>query len=160
MNGGILPLSLLCVAVILPLSLTARRAAWCGALAFAAAALIAAFLPLSPVWAELVFRGVIASAMLTAGLVYLPRQPSPRWAVAAGLNGGAWAGALTAIAQTRAQLAIAIPLSLFFVAKRWLPFSKYTIVIKVIASWLIAIAALSLIVSLMPTPGYMPDHME
>ena len=40
-------------------------------------------------------------------------------------------------------------------------FTKDTgIAVKVAASWMIAISSLALFVSLMPHPGYVPDHME
>ncbi len=160
MNGGILPMLLLCAAVFLALGLASDGAAWRGVAAFASAALIVAFLPLSPDHAQVIFSGLFVTTIVTAALVYLPRGLPNRWAIAAGLNGGAWAGALASAPQSRGQLALAVPFGLIFVAKRWLPFSGYTIVIKVIASWVMAIAALSMLVSMMPTPGYMPDHME
>ena len=34
------------------------------------------------------------------------------------------------------------------------------IAVKVVASWLAAVAILATMLSLVPTPGYMPDHME
>ncbi len=160
MNGGVLPVLLLCAAVVLALSLATGDAAWRGVAALAAAALIVAFLPLSSGLLEGIFGGLVLSTIVTAALVYLPRGLPNRWAIAAGLNGGAWAGAFASASQSRGQLALAIPFGLIFVAKRWLPSSGYTIVIKVIASWVMAIAALSMIVSMLPTPGYMPDHME
>ena len=32
--------------------------------------------------------------------------------------------------------------------------------VKVAASWMIAVSSLALFVSMMPHPGYVPDHME
>ena len=50
--------------------------------------------------------------------------------------------------------------ALIAIPANWLTQRKLDIIIKVVASWMIAIASLSLFVSLIPTPGYKPDHME
>lgn len=160
MNGGVLPLVLLCAAVGLALSFTTARAAWTGAAAMAASALAVAFVTLPQSLAEAALAGLLISTIVTAALTYLPRELPGTWAVAAAINAGLWSGALASISGMRVGLALALPLSLLFIAGQWRLVRNYAIVIKVLASWIIAIASLAMFVSLMPTPGYKPDHME
>lgn len=160
MNGGILPLVLLFAAIGLALSFTTARAAWYGATALAASALVLAFVPLPPNLTEPVLAGLLISTILTAALTYLPRELPRQWAVAAAINAGLWGGAMASISGMRGGLAAALPLSLLFIAGQWRPVRNYAIIIKVLASWIIAIASLAMFVSLVSTPGYKPDHME
>lgn len=154
-------MAMLCAAVGLANGLSLRAWAWLGFAALAATALLVAMLPLGsgPPNAA-VIAGLWLSTLATAALVYLPGQMSRAAALAIGVNGGAWVGAYAGSAGLRNELTLALPLGLSFVFRGWLQARGYVIVMKVIASWLIAIAALALFVSLTPTPGYVPDHME
>ncbi len=160
MNGGILPFVLLCAAVGLALSFTARRSAWVAVAALAATALITAFVPLPSDATDTIFAGLLLTTIVTAALTYLPRGLPGKWAVAAGINAGLWGGALASISGMRSGLTVALPLVLLFIAGQWRRDDKYSIIIKVLASWIIAIASLAMFVSLTPVPGYKPDHME
>lgn len=63
---------------------------------------------------------------------------------------GSWTGLL-----------IALPCLPIFVAATWLMKSDRSIVIKIAASWLVAIAVLAATLPFLSvTPGYLPDHME
>lgn len=160
MNSGILPLLLICATLGLSLALAPQRDAWLGVAAMAASALLLSLMPLSPSLSDTIFIGLWLSIIATAALTYLPRRFADRLTIAAGLNAGAWAGALAAVSDKRGELIIALVLALLFIPARWFTLRGYHIVIKVIASWMIAVASLSMFVSLIPTPGYKPDHME
>ena len=159
MNGGIVPLSLLSVTVGLMLAFVALPRATVAMVAFAAAALVAFSMPfdLPP---DAIFTGLWLSMVAAAILVYLPVS---RWSVAVlpiCLNAGFWSGVYAGLTGGRAAFLVAILMLCIAIPARWLARGKFTIALKVVASWMIAIASLSLFVTLIPTPGYKPDHME
>ena len=78
----------------------------------------------------------------------------------AGLNAGVWSGLLIGRAGRPLDLAIAAPALLLLLPATWLVQRRWTIALKVAASWLIAIAVLASVLPLIPTPGYAPDHMN
>lgn len=160
MNGGILPMLLLGATLGLSLALAPLRGAWAALAAMAAGALLLALVAVPARLSEAIVIGLLLSVIATAALVFVPRRYADRLVIAAGLNAGAWAGALASVSNQRTGLAPALALGLLFVPARWLPLRQYGIIIKVFASWMIAIASLSLFVSMMTTPGYKPDHME
>lgn len=46
-------------------------------------------------------------------------------------------------------------------ATRWIAQRKLALLLRVVSSWLLAIAALLAILQCLPiTPGYLPDHVE
>ena len=160
MNGGILPLALIAATVGLLLSIVGRRDAWLGLAAMAASALLVSFISFGPVAAKWVFAGLFLSTIFTAALVYAPRHWPRRWVLPIAVNAGGWAGALASLSGMQRTLWLVLPLCLLFVPGRWFEQRGFGIAVKVAASWMIAIASLSLFVSMMPHPGYIPDHME
>lgn len=160
MNGGLLPILLLFATLGLALSLANRRAAWIALASLLASAGIVSLIPLPPALLEPVFVGLWFSIIATAVLVYFPRLSPDRWALPVAINAGAWAGALASLSGRHAGLVVALPLALLFLPGRWIVDHGHLVFLKVAASWMIAIAALSMFVSLTPTPGYKPDHME
>ena len=160
MNGGLLPILLLFATLGLALSLANRRAAWIALASLLASAGVVSLIPLPPALLEPVFVGLWFSIIATAVLVYLPRLSPDRWALPVAINAGAWAGALASLSGRHAGLVVALPLALLFLPGRWIVDHGHLVFLKVAASWMIAIAALSMFVSLTPTPGYKPDHME
>ena len=161
MNAGILPLLLLSATLGLSLSQASSRQAWTGFAVALVVAFVVALLPIPQGASPIVFAGLWVSMIVTAALVYLPARLPRRWAVPAAANAGAWAGAHAATsASLPASVLAAIPLCLVFYPGRWIAARGYDIAVKVAASWMIAIASLSLFVSAMPTPGYQQDHMQ
>jgi len=160
MNGGILPMVLLCATLALSLALAPARVGWLGLAAMAAGALLMGLMPLPVGWSAAIFVGLWLSVVVTAVLTYVPRRFADRLMIPAGFNAGAWIGALAAVSDMRGSLLLALSPGLLLIPARRFTLHGYHIVIKVIASWMIAIALLSTFVSLMPTPGYKPDHME
>ena len=160
MNGGALPYVLIFAAVGLALTFAESRLAWRSIAGLALAALLFSFAPLPANLQQPVFIGFWLSVIGTAVLAVAAREFSHPLAIAAAVNDGAWAGALASVSESRAALAFALPISLLFLAGKWFMRRGYGIVPRVLSSWLIAVAALAMFVSLVPTPGYEADHME
>lgn len=126
-----------------------------------AAALATSCLRVPPDWDDTVFLGCWVGVVAAAAAVHLPRGVGPRWAVPLSLNAGVWTGAVIAAAGMRSDLLKSLPLALLAYPGAWLVARKGSIIIKVMASWLIAVSVLALSLQWAPTtPGYKPDHMD
>ena len=161
MRGGVVPPALLFVALGLALAF-APRSAWVPSLLALLAALFAfTFLPVPQVWLEGVFLGCWISVIATAASVHLVRGLPPWAAVAFSVNVGVWAGAVVSVSGSRLDLLKALPCVSIFLPASWLVARHASIPVKVVSSWVIAIAALAATLQLLPvTPGYLPDHLE
>ena len=96
MNGGILPIFLICATLGLALSLVGRRDAWLGVAAIVVSALVVSMLMVAPGASNIVLAGLFLSTIL--------KQPaSPAWLVA--LQGRA----AEAVRPAYEQLAAALP---------------------------------------------------
>lgn len=160
MNGGAIPSLLLVATVALMLSLTKGRIAWFALAGMAAAAVALALITLPQSLTTPMFIAVWATILAAAALTYLPIAAARRWAIPVAVVAGAAIGTLASVSDRHGDLVVALPLALLFVPGRWIVARGYAIGIKIIASWMIAVALLSTFVSLTPTPGYQPDHME
>lgn len=160
MRGGALPPALLCAALACALAFAPRRALLPSLAALVIAAVAAHLARLGAPWVEAVFLSCWGAAIVIAATVHLPGGP-PAWlAVIEGLVAGAACGAVTAVAGTPWDLAIALPCALLALPARWLASGRGAIAVKVVGSWLIAVSILAGAVPVTPTPGYAPDHME
>ena len=55
----------------------------------------------------------------------------------------------------------ALPFVLIFLPASWVVARTTSIPVKVVSSWVIAVAVLAATLQLLPvTPGYLPDHLE
>lgn len=160
MNGGIVPSLLLCATIGLLLSYASLRGAWLGFAGLVAISVLVALLGLPTGLMTAIFAGLWLTIILTAALTYLPRGKAARWASLLAAFGGIWVGGLASVSGRKSDLVLVLPVTLLWVAGRWIVARGHGLFIKIIASWMIAIASLSLFVSLTPTPGYTPDHME
>jgi len=105
------------------------------------------------------FLGLLAIA--SAATVHLPKGLGPRAALALSINAGFWSGAVIALAGSQLDLLKALPCAFVLLPAAWLVSRRAPIAVKVVASWLIAVAILAATLQFLPvTPGYMPDHME
>lgn len=159
MNGGIIPFVLAAITTGLMLGLAELRAGLRALAAFIAAAFIEWFLPvLAP---ETTLFAALFAAILAVGIaVYVRAARSPLWLLVLAFNGGLWLGACAAASRSPAGLAMIALTPIAAAGARWTARRDATIIVKVAASWMMAIASLTLFVSLIPTPGYQPDHME
>ena len=150
----------MCVALGVALGFAGRRRLPHALGALVLAAIVASFVSTPAAWQDAVFLGLWASIALTAASVHLPTTIGPRAAVALSINAGLWAGLATASAGSRLDLMVALPCALICIPAAWAVARGWGLGIKVASSWLIAIAILAAGLTLVPTPGYKPDHMD
>lgn len=161
MRGGALPPALLAAALGFALAYAPRRALAPGLVVFAAAAVLASLVHLPAGWADGVFYGCWISVVLSALSVHLPKRLGFKGAIALSLNAGVWAGAVIAAAGAPLDLAKALPFALISLPAAWIAATRLQIGIKVVASWLVAVAVLAATLpTTTPTPGYVGDHLE
>ncbi len=107
-----------------------------------------------------VYLACWGSIIATAATLYLPRGVNSKVAAVLATATGAAAGAVAGLTDAASHLALASAGALVVFPAVWLVSHNKIIAVKVAASWLIAIACLAASLSLVPTPGYEPDHME
>ena len=156
-----MPPALLFAALGLALTFAPRKA-WAPSLLALFAGLGAfTFLPVPQVWREGVFLGCWISVIATAASVHLVRGLSRHAALALSLNAGLWASAVVSLSGSRLDLLKALPYALIFLPGSRVVDRYASIPVKVVSSWVIAVAVLAATLQLLPvTPGYLPDHME
>lgn len=160
MRGGVVPPALFFAALACALAFAPKGSRWPALLAALVAAFAASQLPLPTRWVEAIFLGLWTSTVITAAIVHFPRRLAGRTPLALAINGGLWAGATIAIAGTTLDLAKAAPWLALVLPGAWLVATRRGVAVKVVSSWLIAIALLAAVLPIVPTPGYAPDHME
>ena len=160
MRGGLFSPILLFAALALALAFTVPRARIPALLLALLGALAGSEITLPVPWLEGIFLFCWVTVIVAAACVHLPGGISRSVAFGLGLLTGAAAGAVTGIAGRAPDVALASPALLLVLPAAWLVASGRQIAIKVVASWLIAIALLAAALPLTPTPGYVPDHME
>jgi hypothetical protein len=112
-------------------------------------------------WLEGVFLGCWVSVAATAAAVHLPCGLGLWGSLALSLNAGLWSGAVVALAGSRLDLLKALLCLLVLLPAAWVVGWRAPIVVKVVSSWLIAVAVLAATLQFLPViPGYMPDHLE
>jgi hypothetical protein len=161
MRGGVLPPALLFSALGLALAFTPRRA-WAPSLLALIATLAAfTFVPVPLAWLEGIFLGCWISVIATAASVHLVRGLRPWMAMGLSLNAGVWADAVGTVSGSRLDLLKALPCVFLVLPASWVVGRHASIPVKVVSSWVIAIAVLAATLQLLPvTPGYLPDHLE
>lgn len=159
MRGGFLPPALLCAALAFALAFAPRRALLPAAVLLVSVALAVSRASLPVQWQEWIFASCWVSVGLTSAAVHLPRI-GLYLALILAANAGVWAGATVAVAGAPADLLRAVPVALLALPGQWLVAHRGGLAIKVVASWLIAVAVLAGALATVPTPGYKQDHME
>jgi hypothetical protein len=161
MRGGVLPPALLFIALGLALAFAPRRAWVPSFLALFATLGACTLLPVPHVWLEGVFLGCWISVIVTAANVHLIRGLRPWTASALSVNTGVWASAVVSVSGSRLDLLAALPCVFIFMPASWVIARRAPIAVKVVSSWVIAVAVLAATLQLLPvTPGYLPDHLE
>ena len=160
MRGAILPDALLATALGLAIGFVAPAVARVSTAIMIAGAVVVALLPVAGLSDDIVFAGCWLSVLAAAACVHLPGGLS-RWpAFALAANCGVWAGLVSHLSQGAVALVYAMPAILVVLPAQMMVARTWGIAVKVAASWLIAIAALEVALTLVPTPGYKPDHLE
>ena len=159
MRGGALPPALLCAALGFALAFAPRRALGASLAVLGLTAVAASLLPLGQAWIEPVFLGCWVGVALAAAAVHWRGGVPTTAALLLALNTGLWSGGVIAVAAEPVDLLKALPCALLCLPGQWIA-ARWPIVLKVAASWLIAVALLVAALPLTPTPGYAPDHMD
>lgn len=161
MRGGALPPALLMAALGFALAF-APRSTRLPALALAVLGAIAAsFAPWPRSWQDPLFLSSWSLIVLAVASVHLPKGVGPRLALSLAGLVGVFAGAVVAVAGRPSDLLKALPPVLIVYPASWLIARKLSIAVKVMSSWLVAIALLAATLPLTTkTPGYAPDHMD
>jgi hypothetical protein len=159
-RGGFLPPAILCAALGLVLAFIPLRQAVIAATLMTAAMLVVLGLGLPAEWIEAAFLGCWLSVISCALLLIRPHAFPQTVYFAAAANAGLWAGAVISTSGRWRDLAVAVPCVLLLVPGRHIVARGWGIGLKVLASWLTAVAILATMVSFTPTPGYESDHME
>ena len=156
-----MPPGLLFLALGLALAFTPRRALGPSLLALLATLAAGASVRVPQAWLEGVFFACWASVIATAATVHLGREIGPRAAVALSVNAGVWTSAVVSLSGTKLDLVKALPCVLISLPASWVVGRYDSIPVKVVCSWVIAVAILAATLQLLPvTPGYLPDHLE
>lgn len=160
MRGGFWPPALLCAALAFALAFVpVRLRLFALAILFVVAAGFSQ-LRLPTGWQEAVFAGCWLSVILAALAVHRKNTGAPLPILLLAANTGVWAGVVTASAGSNRDLFQALPIALLAFPASWLVAHRGALAIKVLASWLIAVAILVAALPVVPTPGYVKDHME
>jgi hypothetical protein len=159
MRGAALPAALLFGALGLLLAFAPRRWLLPAVILAGVTALMACRLPIHGETIEVAFIGCWISVILLATAAHLPRID---WwlALIAALDAGLWSGAVIAGEGASDDLLRAMPALIVCLPAMLAVRLGWRIAVKVVASWLIAIALLAALLPTTATPGYMPDHME
>ncbi|HTB86963.1 MAG TPA: hypothetical protein VK743_03395 [Steroidobacteraceae bacterium] len=120
-----------------------------------------AFVRVPQTWLEGVFFACWISVIATAASVHLGRGLKTWAAIALSLNAAVWASAVVSLSGSKLDLLKALPCVLIFLPAAWVVSRYASIPVKVVSSWVIAVAVLAATLQLLPvTPGYLPDHLE
>lgn len=160
MRGGFLPPAILCCAIGLVLAFLGWRKALLGAGLLAAVAITVFLIGPDAAWIEIIFLGCWLSVIGSALLLVRHARLNHNLVFAAALNAGLWVGAVSSVAGDANALRISLPIVLVSLPGSAIVARGWEISVKVLASWLTAVAILATMLSLTPTPGYVPDHME
>jgi hypothetical protein len=155
----VLPVALLAAALGMALSFSDRATARNAAIATLATAVIVTAIPFGAVPEPLAFTAMWLSIIAVAGSVHLAAIHRPAVFYGLAVNAGVWSGVITHVSGNSVALMV-LPLVCLFLPGLYAVGRGWGVAIKVVCSWLIAIAALEIGLMFVPTPGYAPDHME
>lgn len=111
-------------------------------------------------WEDALFFGCWASIIATTGAMHLPKGPGRYLSAGLGLNAGVWSGAVIAVAGSPLDLAIAMPWALLFLPATVVLKTPVRLGVKIVGSWLAAVAILAAAIPMTPTPGYRDSHRD
>ncbi len=161
MRGGALPPALLAAALGLALAFAPRRSLMYTLPMFTAVAGLASLGGSAKEWTDAIFLGCWISVAVCAASMHLPGHLGLRGALALSALAGFWAGAVIAAAGSPADVVKALPWVLLCGPALWGVANRGEVIVKVGASWLIAVAILAAAIpTTTRTPGYEADHME
>jgi hypothetical protein len=156
-----LPPSLLAAALGLSLAFAPRTGRAIGLAVFAGTAIVVSFVELPRGALEGVFVACWASVIVSAASVHGPSLFGKGLSLALAFNAGIWTGAVIALAGAPSDLLKTLPWVMVAIPAARVATTRGAIALKVISSWLIAVAVLAALLPFLPvTPGYLPDHLD
>jgi hypothetical protein len=158
-NAGALPMALQLLALVFALAFAPQKAVAPALSLMSIVAAVAVAFPVAGDGMTAVFVGSWAGLILVAVTVHLHAGPSPALSLILGANTGLWFGMIAAASDASSGILWVLPLALLVLPARWLVARGGGIAIKVVASWLVAVAILCATLPIVPTPGYVADHM-
>ena len=159
-RGAALPDALLCVAIGLLLADRSRRETVLCARLLVGVGLATKAIGFNGLSDDVAFTGCWLSVLVTAGGVHLAGRLPTLAVRGLALNAGLWCGLAAEVGGGWEKLLIGLPFVAASVPARLLLKAGYGISLRVVASWLMAIAGLESILPLLPTPGYRGDHLD
>jgi hypothetical protein len=161
MRGGILPPAILCTALGLALASAKRRSKVMGLVILATIATMTAFVPVPSSLTDAAFLGCWISTVINSSSVHVQQKYRENFVLVLALNTGIWAGAVISLSAPKVDLAAALPWTLCMFPAGWMLRRNQSIALKVVSSWLIAVAFLAATLQFLSvTPGYRPDHLD
>lgn len=161
MRGGALPPAILCAALGLALASADRKFWLLGIIVVAVAAGVGAWVRLPGPWTDAIFLGCWSSTVVNALRVHVVRPWGRTSTLLLCSNTGIWTGAVISAAGRKPDLLLAIPCTLTLLPAAWAIRRGGSIAVKIVSSWLIAVAILAATLQFLPViPGYLPDHMD
>lgn len=161
MRGGPLPPAILCAALGLALARTEMKFRRLGILTAVMAALAVACARVPAAWADAAFLGCWSSTVLNSLRVHLAGSSGRTGTLLFCANTGIWTGSVISVAGQKTDLLLALPCALTLLPASWAVRRGWSIALKVVSSWLVAVAILAATLQFLPvTPGYLPDHMD
>lgn len=161
MRGGALPPAILCTALGLALACAEAKSARLGILTAVTAALAVAWVRLPAAWVDVAFLGCWSSTVLNSLRVYLAESSGRTATLLLSANAGLWTGSVISAAGQKTDLLLALPCALTLLPASWAVRRGWSVALKVLCSWLVAVAILAATLQFLPvTPGYLPDHMD
>jgi hypothetical protein len=165
MRDGVLTGALLCAALGIPLGFTSRQMQLWSVCILATSAIFAnialTHAHIRPEWADAAFLNSWISIVACASCAYLSSPVGVFTALVLSLNAGIWCGTVNALSGSHLGVSQALPAIAVLWPVGWAARRNATLAIKVVSSWLIAMAALSATLQFLPvTLGYLPDHLE
>lgn len=159
MRDTVLPVALLAAALGMALSFSDRATARNAAIATLVTAVLVTVMPFGAVPEPVAFTAMWLSIIIVAASVHFARLHRPVVFYTLAVNAGLWSGVITHVSGNSEAL-MALPLVCLFLPGLYIVGRGWGVGIKVVCSWLIAIAALEIGLMSVPTPGYAPDHMD
>jgi hypothetical protein len=161
MRSGTIPVALLFLALGLALASAPRQARVPSVLVLVATSALFSCSSVPRGWLDAVFLGCLISVIGTAASVHLVGGLGARAALVLSLNAGMWAGAVISVSGSSLDLLAVLPCLSIAIPASWVVRRHASIPVKVVSSWLVAVAVLAITLYLLPvSAGYLPDHME
>ncbi len=160
MIGALLPVVLLFTTLALYLGFVPRRGVLPAIAVLIVASTAAFFIMARMPGHEAALPILWAWVIVIAASIHFTATRRVAVAIAFAGAAGATSGWLVAAQGHPSDLIVALPCILLCVPARLIVARGWSIAIRIVASWLIAVAMLVALLPLVHTPGYVPDHME